>query len=68
MLISISDNGKGMYPEEAANLRSKLETRAISNPDSVGGVGLINVHHRIRMKYGEGYGIFSILLWAEEPA
>ena len=57
MRISIADNGKGMSLEEETKLRCRLETSPASHPTGEGGVGLINVHHRIRMKYGEGYGV-----------
>lgn len=57
MQINVADNGKGMTPEEEERMRIKLDHRPASVQNGEGGVGLLNVHHRIRMKYGEGYGI-----------
>ncbi|WP_339192391.1 sensor histidine kinase [Paenibacillus sp. FSL E2-0230] len=55
--ISIEDNGKGMSLEEETKLQRRLEMSPVSDNTAEGGVGLINVHHRIRMKYGERYGV-----------
>lgn len=56
LLIVVSDNGLGM-PEEV--LRSILNpNRTVSGHRSTGsGVGVRNVHERIRLTFGEPYGL-----------
>lgn len=52
--ISIRDNGSGIEPEVMETL-----TRYIENPDMERktSFGLMNVHDRLRLMYGERYGI-----------
>ncbi|WP_018750135.1 sensor histidine kinase [Paenibacillus sanguinis] len=47
--LKVIDNGIGMKPEVAARL--------IEGPTHSGGYGVKNVHERIRLRYGEPYGI-----------
>ncbi|HEY4390147.1 MAG TPA: sensor histidine kinase [Paenibacillus sp.] len=51
--VTVSDNGKGMDEETAARLRQQL----IGMETGVGGIGVSNVHSRIRRVFGVGYGI-----------
>lgn len=53
--FTIADNGKGMEPEVLEQLQKRLRTA--SEPDSTQGMGLINVHERIKLHYGETYGL-----------
>ncbi len=53
LFLEVSDNGPGM-PEEAA---ARLLTGGEREPASGSGVGLINVHNRIRLRFGEQYGL-----------
>lgn len=53
--IEIEDNGIGMPPERLAQVRAAL-LRDTSGP-SEGGYGLINVNQRIRLYYGQRYGL-----------
>ncbi|MFS0726218.1 cache domain-containing sensor histidine kinase [Paenibacillus sp. 1P07SE] len=64
LLITVADNGAGMSAERLALLRSRLlqnrlaggeEDEAIR--DSRGGIGIMNVHRRIQMVFGNDYGI-----------
>ncbi|MBB6732450.1 sensor histidine kinase [Cohnella zeiphila] len=49
--LAVEDNGVGMSPERAAGLLAEL-------PGSEGaGIGLRNVHERIRLNFGEAYGL-----------
>ena len=51
--LVVEDNGMGMKEEEVENLLS--ETGASLRHGN--GVGLLNVHHRIQLLFGEPYGI-----------
>lgn len=54
--ILVADNGRGMTPEELESLRSALSQE--ETPDTLEkGIGLVNVHQRIRLFYGEKYGV-----------
>jgi two-component system, sensor histidine kinase YesM len=54
--LHILDNGSGMTAEQLDQVSDKL-TAADSNGPYKGGVGLRNVHQRIRHKYGAPYGL-----------
>ncbi|MDF2645585.1 MAG: histidine kinase [Paenibacillus sp.] len=60
--VFIEDNGTGMKPERLAELRTKLEENRLAEPEETGesqggGIGLMNVHRRIQMVFGEAYGL-----------
>ncbi len=60
LLITIEDNGLGMDEETLKQVRAKLEKVSdVSTLYEMGsdGIGLVNVHGRIRMRYGDGYGL-----------
>lgn len=52
--IKVCDSGKGIAPEELKKLRLALEDMDIKT-DS--GIALRNIHRRIRLSCGEGYGL-----------
>jgi len=52
LLIRVTDNGVGMTPEQLTQLQSGLYH------DNHTGLGLKNVHQRIRLYCGEPYGLF----------
>jgi len=52
--IVISDNGQGMTENQLNEIRRKIHDTGISETS---GIGLINVHQRLKMAYGENYGI-----------
>ncbi len=54
LLISIFDNGCGMDEATLTRLREKIQ---ITNKDLKSSIGLYNIHQRIRLYYGEEYGI-----------
>ena len=54
LLIDVSDNGVGMPPETAASL---LSPDRPSMQTSGSGTGVRNVHERIRLTFGEDYGL-----------
>jgi two-component system sensor histidine kinase YesM len=53
LLIEIEDNGMGIDPERLEELKQRLQL--MEGPSD--SIGLENVHQRIRLKYGEPYGI-----------
>ncbi|WP_019637992.1 sensor histidine kinase [Paenibacillus fonticola] len=55
--ITVSDNGSGIRPEKLAEIRQTL-ARTQPPPDKDhSSIGLMNVHERIVMNYGESYGL-----------
>ena len=55
--IEITDNGRGMNEEELEVLRKKIAGEIETGGGSGNGIGLKNVQDRIRMEYGDKYGI-----------
>lgn len=56
-VIEITDMGKGMTQEEIENLRKKIAGEIETSGGSGNGIGLKNVQDRIRISFGEKYGI-----------
>lgn len=54
LLIAVRDNGRGISPEMLAGLRERLGRR---EGGAWGHIGILNVHERIRLTYGERYGV-----------
>lgn len=52
--IVVSDNGLGMKPEEFARISEKLNTPGLKLESSI---GVYNICERIRLHYGEEYGV-----------
>lgn len=57
IFILVSDNGKGMEPEEAQKLNEKLNVTNQMPFYETGGVGLMNIAQRMRLYYGEKSGM-----------
>ena len=56
--MELRDNGAGIEPEKLAALREALARPPAGKTGSTtGGLGMANVHHRIRLLYGEAYGL-----------
>ena len=65
LLIRVSDNGVGMDEKTLARLNSRLGKNALAvkrEEQKKGGLALVNVDHRIRLLFGDEYGlhIFSV--------
>ena len=56
MTFILSDNGVGIPPEAAEQIARRLEQGYISSSRR-GSVGLYNTNGRIRLLYGEAYGL-----------
>ena len=54
IVLKVQDNGVGMEPEKLAHLRREIERPC---KDTEGGFGLANVNERIRMYFGDYYGM-----------
>lgn len=54
--ITITDSGVGMDEEHRLLLEKKINGE-IDDPDSKHGIGLKNVNYRIKMQFGEEYGL-----------
>ncbi|WP_314584917.1 sensor histidine kinase [Paenibacillus terrigena] len=59
LILEVSDNGIGMTEEKLAEINADLERYSESDIVREGrqGIGFLNVHERIRLKYGTPYGI-----------
>ncbi|WP_372632264.1 sensor histidine kinase [Cohnella sp.] len=63
LLVLVEDNGVGMSEARLEELRRRLgknrlaEEEIASRPGRRGGIGLVNVHRRIQMVYGDEYGL-----------
>ena len=54
LCIEVSDNGNGMTGEALAFLQSTIEEKDISRNKSI---GLYNINQRIKLTYGQKYGV-----------
>lgn len=62
LLVIVEDNGVGMTEEKLAKLRKRLDRNrlveeAAASHGRRGGIGLVNVHRRIQMVFGDEYGL-----------
>lgn len=63
LIITISDNGKGIDKESLEKLNTKIRSRKFSLEDGKGsnqrntGIALPNIHKRIQLLFGEEYGV-----------
>lgn len=55
--IEITDSGKGMTEEEVNKLQKKIAGEIEASGSSGNGIGLKNVQDRIKISFGEPYGI-----------
>ena len=58
--IEVRDNGYGMPPEVCENLLKDDEEARKRVPKHGSGVGLVNVHKRIRLRFGTQYGLHVV--------
>ncbi|MGG4147662.1 histidine kinase [Paenibacillus algorifonticola] len=58
LIIEIADNGAGVSEQKLLSLEEQFNNR-ITNEETLmqGSIGLANVHARLMLKYGEGYGV-----------
>lgn len=54
LLITVRDDGVGMTPEELAKLKNSVRN---PNPSGLSGIGVANVDSRLKLVYGEEYGL-----------
>ena len=58
LLITVSDNGVGMEAEQVVALRHALSVKSSEGlAKKEGGIALENVNHRIKLLFGERYGL-----------
>lgn len=55
LLFKITDDGPGIEPKKLAALNKMLQEKETGNPRM--GYGLYNVNERIRLSFGENYGV-----------
>lgn len=54
LYVIVEDDGVGMTEEEVADL---FENQTKPNPERFSGIGVSNVHNRLRLVYGKPYGL-----------
>ncbi len=64
LLIHVCNNGHGMTPEELTALRDRL---ARTDEGDMEITGMVNIHRRLRLYYGPGYGL-TIEPWTPSGA
>ena len=52
-LVIVEDDGIGISSEVLERIREGLNSRELNRPH----IGVSNVHQRLRLKYGNGYGL-----------
>jgi len=61
LIITISDDGLGMKKEQLDELLAKINTNSFDyinrEDEGKGGIGMVNVNNRIKLLWGEAYGI-----------
>ncbi len=60
LIITIRDDGLGIPKEQLNNLNKKLNTGTleyINQEEGSGGIAILNVNNRIKLLFGESYGI-----------
>ncbi len=57
VLIEVMDTGEGMRLERLEEVRERLKQRSVGNQSGSMGIGLVNVHERIRLHCGAEYGL-----------
>lgn len=55
LVVNIQDNGIGLSPEALERVRAMLQKPL--DPDQQHGSGMANVHQRLHLSYGPGYGL-----------
>ena len=55
IVLIIRDNGVGIPKEKLCEMKNKLSDAAVLRSDN--GIGICNVHNRIRLVYGKQYGV-----------
>lgn len=53
ILIAVEDDGLGIGEERLAQVQKEMESRNLNRTH----IGVSNVHQRLRLKYGENYGL-----------
>lgn len=53
LVFKVSDNGIGILPEKLQEIKSMIESKTSSNP----GYGIFNVNERLRLTFGQEYGL-----------
>lgn len=61
LIVTVSDDGMGMEEKRLRELNEKLNTQSFnyekSDDEKKAGIGIINVNNRIKLLFGEEYGI-----------
>ncbi len=64
LFLSVTDDGLGIAPERLKEIQARLEEDNGGEP-ALGSIGLFNTHKRIRLAFGEEYGLSVSSVLAE---
>jgi len=56
VIVTVQDNGSGIPEERMRELKERMQ-RPFSPEKSPGSIGLHNIHQRLFLRYGDGYGV-----------
>lgn len=57
LLLCVKDDGKGMNPEMITKLNERLQKTGMIGGAESGGYGMLNVNERIKLSFGNDYGL-----------
>ena len=57
LVIAVSDNGRGMDGETLRRIEARLDDPGAETTEDSYSIGLSNVHQRLRILFGEPYGM-----------
>ena len=58
LLLTVTDDGAGMTQEELEKVTADMQARQNGRERQSDSIGLANVYNRIRLNYGEAYGMY----------
>ena len=64
VIFCVEDNGRGIEPQRLAYLKSLLQAHPLADRDDHF-MGLVNINDRIRIAYGNEYGITIDSVWKQ---
>ncbi|GAA3333777.1 hypothetical protein GCM10020331_099160 [Ectobacillus funiculus] len=57
LFLSVTDDGKGMNPEQVKAMNQRLEDGGTIGSSNSSGYGMLNVNERIKLSFGNEFGL-----------